>query len=86
VARTSGVLRYEAWARFYEAGTEAVSDPERLRRLNELLHRIADHNLAVLGDDERRRPDEVFLQILFEDLPSLGMSEELFGRLMYTRP
>lgn len=70
----------------YEAGTTAVSDPERLRRLNELMHRIADHNVAVVSDDVHGRPDEVFLQILFEELRSLGINADYFDPMMNRRP
>lgn len=70
---------------YYEAGTEDLADPEGLRRLNELTHRIARYNLAVVESDEQRMPDEVFSALLFEALPRLGIGPTGFAMMVHPR-
>jgi hypothetical protein len=41
----------------YEVGTDALTDPRRLRKFNELQHRILGHLRDLLRGDSDRRPD-----------------------------
>lgn len=49
----------------YIPQTEAIADPTRLRRMNELQHRITAQLSHVLGNAERY-PDLVFIEIVME--------------------
>jgi len=49
----------------YEVGTDDLTDSKEMRLINEIQHRILSQLSAVLRNDERRYPDEVFWQIVF---------------------
>lgn len=69
----------------YEVGTEDVANPSRLRRINELQHRITSFLLALRRNEARRYPDEVLGRMLLEhpDDPELQRQlEETVDRLM----
>ena len=61
----------------YEAGTEEVLDPKRLRVLNELLHHVINELRNFIFKDEKRYPDEVTIQTIFEIGEKLNMDSEL---------
>jgi hypothetical protein len=48
----------------YEAGTEEVLEPQRLRRINEIQHRVFGHIDKLLNADSERYPDDVLMSIL----------------------
>lgn len=48
----------------YEAGTEALIDPARLRRINEVQHHVFGHIGKLLNDDPDRYPDDVLISML----------------------
>ena len=48
----------------YEVGKEGVTDPVTLRRLNEVMHRVTAHILALLKEKKERYPDDVLLSII----------------------
>ena len=48
----------------YEAGTEEIIDPRRLRQINEVQHRVFDHIDKLLNDDPDRYPDDVLISML----------------------
>lgn len=50
----------------YEAGTDEVIDPQRLRALNELQHRVASQLVHLLEGDQKRYPANVFAKMLVE--------------------
>jgi hypothetical protein len=50
----------------YEAGAEGLTDPQRLRRINEVQHRVSAFLWALLRDDPRRYPDDVLIKIVLE--------------------
>jgi hypothetical protein len=54
---------------YYVPGTEDLTDAAAVRAVNELQHKIASHALAILDDDPRRYPDDVLVQIVFDDVP-----------------
>ena len=61
----------------YEAGTEEVLDPKRLRVLNELLHHVINELRNFIFKDEKRYPDEVTIKTIFEIGEKLNMDSEL---------
>src|SRR2546426_5580884 len=69
----------------YEVGTEGVTNPSRLRRINELQHRVMGFLLALRRNEGGRYPDEVFVRMLLECPDDLGFQhqlEETVDRLM----
>ncbi|SRR6266545_3348952 len=55
------------WARdTYEAGTDHVSNPPRLRVFNEFQNRVAGHLRNLLCGTKDRYPDEVLAEMLVE--------------------
>ena len=63
----------------YEVGTEGLTDPARLRAVNELQHQITQFLRAVLEGDPQRYPDEVFLHIIFESSTDAPLRSQLDG-------
>src|SRR5262245_56054064 len=59
----------------YEAGTERLSDPSVVRRVNELQHRVAGAILSRLTSTEDRYPYDVLVDII------VGEDDGLGGRL-----
>jgi geranylgeranyl pyrophosphate synthase len=62
----------------YVAGSDGVADPRRLRRFNELIHRIAGRQVAIDMDDEAI---ESLFQLISEASSELGVSAALLGQL-----
>lgn len=50
----------------YVAGELGVRDPERLRSINEVQHRVLAHLLELATEDDKRYPDEVLFSIVLE--------------------
>jgi len=50
----------------YEVGTMGLVHPARLRRINELQHRLSGHLLKLLRNDPGRYADEVLTRIILE--------------------
>jgi hypothetical protein len=65
----------------YEAGTEEVTDPQRLRRINEIQHRVFGHISSLIKNDPDRYPDDVLISILLEhpDLTLRAYAEQAFS-------
>ena len=57
----------------YEVGTDNLMDPARMRRFNELIHRVSLHLVAFVDDDPKRFSDEIFFQFLAEALQEVGL-------------
>lgn len=56
----------------YEAGTEQLSDPLLLRRLNEVQHRVSSAIFSRLKSSEERYPDDVLMDIIAGGDDGLG--------------
>jgi hypothetical protein len=72
----------------YEAGGEGLSDPRRVRRVNELQHRLSAFLWALLREDPKRYPDELLVRLVLEQPgdPALGRQLcETFARLAARR-
>ncbi|MFY9260524.1 MAG: hypothetical protein WAO71_08465 [Gallionella sp.] len=59
----------------YEVGGNAVVKPERLRKFNELLHRISDFQMGILFDRPNIMPDRIFFEILSECISELDLQD-----------
>ena len=72
----------------YEVGAEGLTDPQRLRRINEVQHRVNALLWALLRDDPKRYPDEDLIRIVLEqpDDEVLGRElSEVFTRMTARR-
>jgi hypothetical protein len=56
----------------YEAGTERLSDPLLLRRINEVQHRVTAAISSRLKNNKERYPDEVLIDIIAGGDDGLG--------------
>lgn len=61
----------------YEAGTESVMDPARLRAINELQHQITQFLRALLEGDPQRYPDDLLLRLLFKSATDVTLRQQL---------
>lgn len=69
----------------YEVGTEGVTNPSRLRHINELQHRVIGFLLALRRNEVGRYPEDVLVKLLLEhpdDLEFQRQLEETVDRLM----
>ena len=62
----------------YVAGTDRVSDPKRLRRFNELMHRLAGAASHLAWNDDQRIPVPDLFLSLQHSLRELGVADEDF--------
>jgi hypothetical protein len=69
----------------YEVGEKGLTNPSRLRLINEVQHRILSFLLALRKNDEKRYPEDVLLKIILEhpEDPELQRQlQETFDHLM----
>lgn len=66
----------------YRPGSEEVDDPVRLRRISELLHRVATKQVQLLAASEAGMPDATFLPFLAEALDEIAVRPDALGGLM----
>ena len=59
----------------YEVGTERLTEPERMRRINEVQHRVGAFLWAMLRNDPKRYPDDILVRIVLEQ-----PNDEVLGR------
>ena len=67
----------------YEAGTHDVTEPARLRKFNELIHRVASFQRGLLLPTAHRMPDEVMFELLDLSFSSLNLSASAVLRLFW---
>ena len=66
----------------YEAGTDAVLDPNKLRQFNELIHRTASFTKKIAKASDQGMPDIDFFALLQKGLSSLQINDdEILKRL-----
>ncbi len=68
----------------YEVGGEGLTEPSRLRRLNEVQHRVLGFIIALRKPGAKRYPDDVLVRVILEhadDLPLQRQLQEAFGHL-----
>jgi hypothetical protein len=64
----------------YAAGSEALSDPRRLRQINEVQHRVFSHIGKLINNDPDRYPDDVLISMLLhhDNLALCSQAERAF--------
>lgn len=67
----------------YDVGSHGLAEPERLRRYNELLHRVGCQQVKVIKDDPGRMPDSLFLKILEASMCELNLKVERLFKVMH---
>ena len=65
----------------YTVGGNGLDQPERMRRLSELIHRVAGQ-LRENIDGIAGRPDAVFLKMIGEELATLGVDAESLIKML----
>ncbi len=50
----------------YVAGGYGLTDPARVRAINEVQHRVTGHLRMLLEDDPKRYPDDVLVRMFLE--------------------
>jgi hypothetical protein len=73
----------------YQVGAAGLSQPARLRAINEVQHRVSSHVLALLRNEAARYPDEVLIKIILEhdDDPVLQRQvQQAFDRVLAQLP
>ena len=72
----------------YKAGGEGLSEPQRVKRVNEVQHRVSAFLLALLRDEPQRYPDDVLVRIILEQPDDAVLGQQLseaFARLTAQR-
>jgi hypothetical protein len=59
-----------------------VADTKRLRKFNEAGNRIFGHLTRILTNDDRRYPDDVYADILVDQLDALDISTDELRRII----
>ena len=68
----------------YEVGGEGLTQPSRLRRMNEVQHRILGFLIALRTHGAKRYPDDVLVRVILEHPDDLALQQQLqeaFGHL-----
>jgi hypothetical protein len=69
----------------YAVEEEGLTNPSRLRLMNEIQHRVTGALLALYKKDAKRYPDDILVKILLdhpEDLDLQRQLQETWRRLM----
>ena len=61
----------------YEVGREGLTNPARVRVVNEVQHRVTGHLVALLRPDARRYPDDVLVGIVLEHPDDLTLQKQI---------
>ena len=72
----------------YEVGQDGLTNPQRVRRINEVQHRVSAYLLALLRDNPNRFPDDVLVRIVLEHQHDEVLERQLneaFARLTARR-
>jgi hypothetical protein len=72
----------------YEVGRDGLVNPQRVRRINEVQHRISSFLCALLRNNPWRYPDDVLMKIILEHPDDSLLEEQLsesFARLTRKR-
>ena len=72
----------------YEIGRDGLTNPQRVRCINEVLHRVSAFLCALLSDDPQRYPDDALVKIILEHPEDDVLERQLnesFARLARNR-
>lgn len=61
----------------YEAGQDGLTNPARVRRVNEVQHRLSAFLGKLLREDPRRYPDETIVRIVLEHPDDGGLAWDM---------
>ena len=61
----------------YEVGQEGLINPQRVRRINEVQHRVSDLLCALLQNNPHRYPDDVLVRIILEHPEDSALERQL---------
>jgi hypothetical protein len=63
----------------YEAGEDGLTNPRRVRRINEVQHCLSAFLGKLLRDDPQRYPDEVLVRIVLEQPEDDVLGQDMMG-------
>lgn len=72
----------------YEVGQDGLTNPQRVRRVNEVQHRVSAFLLALLHNDLKRYPDDLLVKLVLEHPEDNILEQQLsdaFAKLMTHR-
>jgi hypothetical protein len=72
----------------YEVGGDGLTNPQRVRSINEVQHRLSAFLWALLRHDSKRYPDDVLVKIVLEHPEDSTLERQLmeaFARLTSQR-
>jgi hypothetical protein len=61
----------------YEVGGEGLTNPGRMRAINEIQHRLTSFLRALLQGDPNRYPDDVLIRIVLENPTDSLLQQQL---------
>jgi hypothetical protein len=61
----------------YAVGEDGLTNPSRLRIINELQHRVTSFLIALIKNEVKRYPDDVLLRILLEHPEDMDLQRRL---------
>ncbi len=61
----------------YEVKQEGLTDPARMRIINETQHRVIGFLLALVKNDPKRYPDDVLMNIILEQSGDVHLQRQL---------
>jgi hypothetical protein len=61
----------------YEAGGHGLTEPSRLRRINEVQHRVLGSLIALRRGGRKRYPDDVVVRLILEHPEDLELQRQL---------
>jgi hypothetical protein len=68
----------------YAAGQDGLTNPQRVRSINEVQHRVSAFLWALLRNDPQRYPDDILVRIILEHPDDDDLQQQLtesFARL-----
>jgi hypothetical protein len=62
----------------YEIEKNGLTNPARLRAINEIQHKVTSFLIALMKDDSKRYPDDVFVKIVLEHPDDPDLQRQLY--------
>ncbi len=63
----------------YEVGGDSLTNPQRMRRINEIQHRVSDFLCALQRNNPHRYPDDHLVRIILEHPEDGELERQLNG-------
>ena len=61
----------------YEVGRDGLTNPQRVRRINEVQHCVSAYLYALMSSNSQRYPDDVLIRIILEHPDDKELEEQL---------